>query len=185
MAISIDWITGVVFIPRADMPLVSASPTEVRELDIDAFRLVLGDLKDDVDGRPWTKVHDYTPPKTISGTTLFRVVEIVSPYTVTFENGLYNVNIVGGNSNISEVNNKNSVGVNTSNSAGGQVITSIGGGLTEQELHDGLDSYPNKDDWKATIVASDAPTAIENAQAVWDFQLPVVPEIELFPQGTP
>lgn len=118
MAITIDYSTYTINIPRTDMTLISSSPTEIRQLNINDFRQTLNDLMDDVAGMAHPTNHVHTAPLTISGVTLARVVEILSPYTITFEDGQYNVNIVGGNSNISDVVNKNQVGVNTANSAG-------------------------------------------------------------------
>jgi len=59
---------------------------------------------------------------------LARVVEIINGYTITFENTAYAVNIVGGNSNISDVVNLNLVSVRSANSAGYiEVVTGDGG----------------------------------------------------------
>lgn len=123
MAITIDYSDGVtpeyvIQIPRTDMTLVSSSPTEVRQLNIDAFRQELNDLMDDEVGMHFPTNHFHTAPLTISGVTLARVVEILDPYVIEFEDGSYNVNIVGGNSNVADVVVKNQVGVNTANSAG-------------------------------------------------------------------
>jgi hypothetical protein len=138
MAITVDWaLTKVIFVPRADMTLIQTTPYEVRELDSDAFRLILRDLEDDPDGRPWPRTHDHNTEVTIQGVTYARQVLIKEPYTITFEDGLYAVNIVGSNNNILERTNKNSVSVNPSNSAGLQkvVITveSIGDVLVDCE----------------------------------------------------
>lgn len=122
MAITIDYSNPaqyVINVPKADMLLVSSSPTEIRQLNINDFRLALNDLMDDaVPGIVFPTNHVHTAPLTISGVTLARVVEILNPYFIQFEDGLYNVNIVGGNSNISDQTIKNQVGVNTANSAG-------------------------------------------------------------------
>jgi hypothetical protein len=101
------------------LDVTGSSPSEIRQLDLDAFRLELADLSDDaVPGITFTVSYIHTPPLTVAAVTLARVVEIQDPYVVTFEDGLYNVNIAGGNSNISNVIIKNQVGVNTANSAG-------------------------------------------------------------------
>jgi hypothetical protein len=123
VAITIDYSQDtydgyVIQIPKADMLLVQSTPTEVRELNIDDFRTELNDLMDDEAGLATLVNHEHTAPKTVAGVTLARVVEIVEPFWVLFENGSYNVNIVGGNSNISDRVIKNTVGVNTANSAG-------------------------------------------------------------------
>jgi hypothetical protein len=118
MAITINWPTGVISVPKADMTLVSSSPFEIRELDINTFRLRLKDLEDDAEGQPWPTTHNHNTTISVGGVTLARVVEIINGYTVTFENGSYAVNLVGANSNIGDVVNLNSVSVRASNSAG-------------------------------------------------------------------
>ena len=57
------------------------------------------------------------------------------------------------------------------------------GGLDENALHIGLDSYSNKDDWKADVSGGtgDCPTALENATAVWEFDLSAPPEGTVYP----
>lgn len=120
MAVSIDWATTkVISVPRADMAIIQVSP-EVRELDIDAFRLELKDLEASVDGMPWTDTHRHNTIVTIAGLTLARVVEILAPYTITFEVGAYAVNLTGANSNILDVVNFNTSGpsIRANNSAG-------------------------------------------------------------------
>ena len=129
MALSIDRLTNIIFIPRADMTLVQSSPTEIRELDIDAFRLELKDIEDDPFGIGYTDTHRHVQPITVGGVTLARVIEILSPYSITFEDGQYQVNIVGGNSNVSDVTNLNQVGLRSSNSVGLQIVNT-GSGLT-------------------------------------------------------
>jgi hypothetical protein len=121
MAISIDYSNPAQFvinIPKADTTFITSSPSEIRQLNINDLRLWLADLQDDAEGQHFPPAFVHTPPLTVGGVTLARVVEILSPYTIQFEDGTYSVNIVGGNSNVSDVNIKNQVGVNTANSAG-------------------------------------------------------------------
>jgi hypothetical protein len=118
MAISIDWPTKVITVPKADTQLVSAGPPEIRALDLDQFRKDLNALQADVEGMPELTTHEHTAPVTVGGVTLARVVEIINGYTITFENGAYAVNLNGANSNIGDVVNLNSVSVRSSNSAG-------------------------------------------------------------------
>ena len=117
MATSVNWISGVISIPRADMPVIQVTP-EIRELDIDALRLELRDLEDDPDGRPWTKTHKHNTAVTLSGTTYARSVIFIAPYTITFEDGQYTVKTKGANHNLLDVKNANQVSVITENSAG-------------------------------------------------------------------
>lgn len=134
MAITINWATGVIFIPKADTTLVQASP-EIRQLDLDVLRLRLKDLEDDEAGMPYPRTHNHNAPVSVGGVTLARVVEILSPYTITFEDGQWAVNLVGANSNVSDVSNVNQVSIRSANSAGLIQVTS-GSGVTAQDKID-------------------------------------------------
>jgi hypothetical protein len=118
MVTTIDWPTKVINVPRADMTLIQTVPFEVRELDINAFRLDLKDLEDTADGMAFERTHTHNTTVTIAGVTLARVVEIINGYTLTFEDGSYAVSLIGANSNLAEVINLNSVSVRSANSAG-------------------------------------------------------------------
>ena len=100
------------------MTLIQSNPTEIRELNIDNFRLDLRALEAAEDGILWLHTHDHVAPIDVGGVTLARVVEIVNGYTVTCEDDQYAVNIVGGNSNIGDNVNVNQVSVRSANSAG-------------------------------------------------------------------
>ncbi|MBT8213371.1 MAG: hypothetical protein KJN71_09510 [Acidimicrobiia bacterium] len=122
MAITIDYSDQtpqyVIYVPKADTTLVQTTPTEIRSLNINNFWRTLADLQDDVPGVWAPTAYIHTPPLTVAGVTLARVVEILDPYVIEFEDGSWSVNITGGNSNIADVTVKNQVGVNTANSAG-------------------------------------------------------------------
>jgi len=125
VAISIDWPTGVITVPKADTTLIQSTPTEIRQLNLDTFRLTLKDLEDDPAGMPWPKTHNHNTSVTVGGVTLARVIEIINGYTVTFEDGQYAVNLVGANSNVGDVVNVNQVSVRSANSAGLQDLSVI------------------------------------------------------------
>ncbi len=118
MAITINWGTSVINIPKADMTLIQLTPVEVRQLDLDSFRLTLKSLEDDEGGMGFQKTHDHNTTVDVGGITLARVINILEPYTVTFENDNYLVNLVGGNTNLADRVNPNLVSVRSSNSAG-------------------------------------------------------------------
>lgn len=118
MAITINWDTRVITVPRADMTLVQTLPTEIRNLDLNWFRLQLKDLEDNVDGIVYLDTHTHNTEVSLGGLTYARVIEIINNYTVTFEDGQYAVNLTGANSNVGDVVNVNQVSVRSQNSAG-------------------------------------------------------------------
>jgi len=118
MAISIDWGNRIINVPRSDLTLIQATPTEIRELDLNTFRLTLKDLEDDAVGMIFPDTHRHNTEVLLAGLTYARVIEIINGYTVTFEDGQYAVNLVGANSNVGDVVNVNHVSVRVSNSAG-------------------------------------------------------------------
>jgi len=124
MAISIDPLTFVILVPKSDMTLVQSSPTEIRELDLDWFRLALKAYEAAEYGIYLQKTHNHNTEVTLGSLTFARVIEILPPYTVTFEDGQYAVNLVNANSNVSDKTNVNQVSVRSANSAGLVAATS-------------------------------------------------------------
>lgn len=121
----INWGRKVIFIPKSEMLLVQSLPIEIRQLDLNEFRLWLKDLEDGSDGINFLDTHRHNPTVSVSGAILARVVEIINGYTVTFEDGQYAVNLVGSNSNVADVTNVNQVSVRSANSAGLQDLNSL------------------------------------------------------------
>ena len=73
---------------------------------------------DSPEGITWLKTHNHNTEVLLGGLTYARVIEILEPYTVTFEDGQYAVNLVGANSNVGDKVNVNQVSVRSANSAG-------------------------------------------------------------------
>ena len=99
MAISIDWgNTFVISVPQADLSFVSGA---LYDFDTDAFRLELKSLEDDVEGMPWTSTHIHNTEVTVFGVTYARFIEIVAPYSITFEDtgSAYTIRAIGSNNN--------------------------------------------------------------------------------------
>jgi hypothetical protein len=133
MAISINWSTKIISVPKSYLTLVSGS---VYELDTDQFRLDLKALEDDEVGIPHLDTHRHNTEVVLAGVTYSRFIEFINGYTITFEDDQYAVNLVGSNNNISDVTNVNQVSVRSQNSAGLITVTS-GSGLSTDE-HDQL-----------------------------------------------
>jgi len=125
VAISINWGTKVISIPRNDMTLIQSVPTEIRQLNLDTFRLTLRNLEDSEDGMAFERTHKHNTSVTVGGVTLARVIEMINGYSITFEDGQYAVNLVGANSNVGDVVNVNQVSVRSANSAGLQDLSVI------------------------------------------------------------
>jgi hypothetical protein len=116
--IEVNWGTGEIFVPRESMELVQTNPTEIRRLDSNDFRLALKDLEDSPTGMPYTDTHRHNTTVLLGGIEYARIIEILEPYTITFEDGRYAVQISGSNNNIGDRVNVNNVSVRSANSAG-------------------------------------------------------------------
>ena len=103
MAISVNWPNKIITVPKADTQLVDVGPPEIRELNVDTFRLALKDLEDNEEGMMFPDTHKHTTETTLGGVTYARFVEIINGYTLTFEDGNYAVNLYGANNNLSDV----------------------------------------------------------------------------------
>lgn len=118
MAITINWGQRIINVPKEDLLLVQSNPTEIRELNLNTFRLALKNLEDSEEGITYPITHNHNTEVTVGGVTLARVIEIINDYTITFENGQYAVNLINANSNVGDRVNVNQVSVRSSNSAG-------------------------------------------------------------------
>lgn len=125
MAISVDWGTKVIFVPKADTTLINIGPPEIRQLDVDTFRLALKALEDDEEGMAFPDTHQHNAEVVISGITYARFIEFINGYTITFEAGTYGVDLTGANNNIMDVLNMNETQVRSNNSAG--LVVAISG----------------------------------------------------------
>ena len=115
--ITIDWATFIITVPKSYSSLLQASP-EVRELDVNQFRLDLKDLEDTVEGMAAPKTHNHTTEYILSGISYARAVEILDPYTVEFEDGQYSISLTGANNNLLDVKVANQVSLLANNSGG-------------------------------------------------------------------
>ena len=163
MAVSINWSTRVIFIPKADLTFVSGS---TYSLNIDAFRLELKDLEDSEEGIAFPTTHTHNTAVFLAGVTYARSVEIINGYTVEFEDGMYTAQCTGANHNLSDVKVVNSVSLIIGNSAG--LISAGGAGSSAAELW----TYANR---QLTVGTRDS--EIDSLVTSVD-SLPVLTEIE-------
>jgi hypothetical protein len=132
MAVTINWSTKIISVPKSYLTLVSGS---VYELDTDQFRLDLKALEDDEVGIPHLDTHRHNTEVVLGGVTYSRFIEFINGYTITFEDDQYAVNLVGSNNNISDVTNVNQVSIRSQNSAGLITVTS-GSGVLPSDVTD-------------------------------------------------
>lgn len=135
--ISIDYgNTNVIFIPQSYLTFVSGT---LYELDTNAFRIDLKLLESGEEGIVFPDTNRHNTEVSLSGTTFARIIEILAPYSVTFENMSYSVNLLGSNNNIFDIQsgilNQNLVQVIPNNS-GGLVVGNGSGSITEQDKLD-------------------------------------------------
>ncbi len=116
--ISIDWLTKIIFVPKSYTQFVSFGTFEIRQLDIDQFRLDLRTIEAGYPGIVNLRTHTHNTTVEVGGVQLARVVSIINGYSITFEDGPYAVNLNGANSNIADVTNLNQVQIRSANSAG-------------------------------------------------------------------
>ena len=129
--ISINHETKVISIPKADTLYVSTSVTgyEIRSYDEYALMRELADYLDSEAGATLPAAFSHNTNVLISGVSYARTLTFLAPYSVTFENGAYQVKLVGGtNNNLLDVLNPNNVSVIPANSAGLQSVNTAGGG---------------------------------------------------------
>lgn len=136
MAIDVNWVTGVIYVPKSYTTLLQPSP-EIRTLDVDQFRLDLKALESSVEGMLYPDTHQHDTETVMSGDIYVRKVTIKPPYTVEFENGMYAVKCIGANHNIFDRMVLNNVSLIIGNSGGllrspGVDMASVQDGLTAQ-----------------------------------------------------
>lgn len=136
MAVSIDWPTGVISVPQADLTSLGGG---IYELDVDDLRLALRALEDDEQGIVWPVTHTHNTTVALSGVNYARTVEFINSYTIDFEDGTYTVKCVGANHNIGDVKVVDNVSLLIGNSAGLIQVTS-GSGVLPADIVDIADA---------------------------------------------
>lgn len=122
----IDRTTNIIKVLKTDSFMTLISGT-LYECDTDAFRLALKAVEDDEEGIVFGDTHEHFTSYTVSGITYSRKFEIISPYSIEFEDGQYSVRLVGSNTNLFDVAAgilvQNQVQVISQNSVGGIDVT--------------------------------------------------------------
>ena len=114
MALTVDYSVTpfLITIPQSDLSLITGTQYQ---LTVDAYWILLRDFTDN-EGTMAQPVLYSRIPATSSTPSITTINE--THYALQFEDGLYSVNIINGNTNIREVEVKNQVSVNTNNTTG-------------------------------------------------------------------
>jgi len=115
MALTVDYSTAapwLITVPKADLTLLSGTKYQ---LTVDDYWRLLTDYSDN--SSVMAKPVLYSRIAATSSTPSITQIDL-DYYRIQFEDGLYSVNIVSGNTNIREAEVKNQVSVNTNNTTG-------------------------------------------------------------------
>ena len=137
--ISIDWLQKIIFVPQS---FLTYNGGVSNTLDTNAFRIALRDIEDNEDGAPQPVTHNHNTTVLLGGIEYARVIEILAPYTITFEETgtPYSVALSGSNNNILDRTNLGTVQILSSNSAG-LVNVNTGSGLSVEQSAQLLELY--------------------------------------------
>lgn len=160
MALSVNALTRVIYIPQAD--LISLGGGKFQH-DLNAFRLELKDWEDSPEGMDFPDTHRHETQSILSGVTYARKVEIINGYTVEYENGTYQVECVGANHNVADVKVINSVSLIIGNSAG---LISVGGADPLALLVEGATTWRDAMRFLLAVAQGNA-TGLENGSPVY------------------
>lgn len=106
----------MVSIPQADLTLILGTQYE---LDLPQFHLNLKAIEASEEGIVFDDIHtQLTAEVVLGGITFAKILQVNTPYTVTFEDLQYKVDLVNANSNVKDRSNDNQVSVGSQNSAG-------------------------------------------------------------------
>lgn len=115
MAITIDWGARIIYVPQSFLSYIGGTNYT---LDTIALKIALRDAEDSEVGVARPSILNFNTSVLLGGIGYAPIVEIINGYSITFENGLYAVTLVGSNNNILDVVNLNQVAVRSNNSAG-------------------------------------------------------------------
>lgn len=128
-----DWfVDKEIFVPVSELTLVSGTEYNLDMRDfLNETRRMEWSFTEGL-GRP--QIVDWTKEKTLAGATYAPFAEIINGYSVRIEPVATRVNLLGANTNFTDVLVANGVTVVPSNSAGLQLVNSGQAALTPQDI---------------------------------------------------
>ena len=122
--LDINWNTKVITVPQFFLTPLGGSSYQ---LDTNSLRIALRELEQTEEGQTQPITHNHNTAVTLGGIQYARIIEILSPYTLKFEETgtPYVVSLFGSNNNILEKTNLGSVQILANNSAGLVNLTEV------------------------------------------------------------
>ncbi len=116
---NINWATGVITVFKTD-PFFTFAGGSIYNMDTNAFRLALKAEEDGAVGMIYPDTHRHNTTALLGGIEYARIFEVLSPYTITFDDagGPWVCNLIGSNNNILDRTNLTTVQIRSNNSAG-------------------------------------------------------------------
>lgn len=111
MPLQLDWPTKVITVPLSELTFVSGTRYTIT---VDYWFQLLREANYTEEGIVFDTMYSNIPPTTSTP----RIVEVINGYTAQFENGLYSVEFINGNTNYRDIEIKNNVSVGTNNTTG-------------------------------------------------------------------
>jgi hypothetical protein len=115
----IHWPSGVITVYKTD-PFMTWTGGSIYNMDTEGFRRALKAQEDTPIGIAFPKTHNHNTTVLLGGIEYARIIDILPPYTITFDDtgGGWVCNLIGSNNNILDRTNLTSVQVRSNNSAG-------------------------------------------------------------------
>lgn len=111
MALSCYWPNKFITVPKSELTLISGTRYQIT---VNYWWQLLRELAETVEGI----VFDTPYNSTAATSSTPQIVDLINGYTAEFEDGLYSVDVIGGNTNWREIEVKNQVSVGTNNTTG-------------------------------------------------------------------
>ncbi len=130
---NINWATGVITVYTTDAAFMTDEGGNHYTMDTNLFRLAVLAEEDGEQGIVWPRVFEHNTQVLLGGVQYARVIEMLAPYTITFDDsgGQYAVTLSGSNNNFADKTNITSVSVRPTNSAG---LIGVEGLLTTRQF---------------------------------------------------
>ena len=111
MAITVDWPNKFITVPKSELTLITGTRYKIT---VSYWWQLLREMNATEEGIVFDTMYN----STAATSSTPQIVDLINGYTAEFEDGLYSVELIDGNSNWREIEVKNLVSVGTNNTTG-------------------------------------------------------------------